>query len=133
VAGIQTRGKSTRDLEEMTKAFKNLLDFCKARSVPVVVAAGNTPSVSFVHDSYPQALSTADDTMIIVGGVTETGALYETTVRDLNNQITVHGPAKPVTVPQSGGKTPPEVEREGTSHAAAITVRMFALLDVRQY
>lgn len=130
---MQTYGKSTRDVEEMTKAFKNLLDFCKARSIPVVVAAGNTPSVSFVHDSYPQALSTADDTMIIVGGVTETGALYETTVKDPDNHITVHAPAKPVTVPQSGGKTPPEVEREGTSHAAAITVRMFALLDVRQY
>ena len=130
---MQTYGKSTKDVEEMTRAFKNLLDFCKARSIPVVVAAGNTPSVSFVHDSYPQALSTADDTMIIVGGVTETGALYETTVRDPGNQITVHAPAKPVTVPQSGGKTPPEVEREGTSHAAAITVRMFAILDVRQY
>ncbi|CAN9246658.1 unnamed protein product [Alternaria alternata] len=126
--GMQTYGKSTKDVEEMTRAFKNLLDFCKARSIPVVVAAGNTPSVSFVHDSYPQALSTADDTMIIVGGVTETGALYETTVRDPGNQITVHAPAKPVTVPQSGGKTPPEVEREGTSHAAAITSGLIAYL-----
>jgi len=77
----------------------------------VVVAAGNMPAVNFVHDSFPQRLWTADDTMIIVGGVTDSGALYEKTVEDPNNQITVHAPAKPVTVPKSGGIIPPEGER----------------------
>ncbi|CAN9285738.1 unnamed protein product [Alternaria alternata] len=73
-------------------------------------------------------LDFSDDTMIIVGGVTDSGALYEKTVEDPNNQITVHAPAKPVTVPKSGGITPPEGEREGTSHAAAITSGLIAYL-----
>ncbi|RYO14266.1 hypothetical protein AA0111_g12041 [Alternaria arborescens] len=126
--GIQKPGKSDDEIERITKIFENFLDFCKARSIPVVVAAGNMPAVNFVHDSFPQRLWTADDTMIIVGGVTDSGALYEKTVEDPNNQITVHAPAKPVTVPKSGGITPPEGEREGTSHAAAITSGLIAYL-----
>ncbi|RYO44858.1 hypothetical protein AA0116_g13543 [Alternaria tenuissima] len=126
--GIQEPGKSNDEIERITKIFENFLDFCKARSIPVVFAAGNTPAVNFVHDSFPQRLWTADDTMILVGGVTDSGALYKKTVEDPNNQITVHAPAKPVTVPKSGGIIPPEGEREGTSHAAAITSGLIAYL-----
>lgn len=121
--GVQRFSRSDIEMSTWINVFQSFLDFCKKRKIPVVVAAGNKPGVEYAHDSYPQALSQPDDTMIIVGGVTQTGALYTTTVQDPDGCIAVYAPAENIAVPKPGGAIPGVVEQAGTSHAAAIVVR----------
>lgn len=120
--GMQSAGKSAEEMRLLTSTLLDFLAFCKDKQVPVVVAAGNQPAARFVHDSYPQTLSAANDVMVLVGGVTPTGVVWDKTVLDPNNQISVFAPAEDVVVPKTGGATPDVGERSGTSHAAAIVV-----------
>jgi hypothetical protein len=122
--GMQSHKRSPEELALITATFESFLTFCKQHSIPVVVAAGNQPTVSFVDDSYPQRLLLPDakDAMIIVGGVAQDGKVWQNTVLDPDKKIAVSAPAENVVVPKSGGVQPDLGEQSGTSHAAAIVV-----------
>jgi hypothetical protein len=108
------------DLQQMQESLQEFVDFCKAHSIPMVVAAGNAPIVDDTNANLPHKLSKPDGTMIIVGAVDEAGKLWEDAVEDKDNLVTVFAPGTRIRVRPDAPNVNPLVD--GTSPATAIIV-----------
>ena len=107
-------------MEELLKTF---VEFCKTHGISMVLAAGNSPLVDDVNANLPHKLKTRDDTMIIVGAVDEAGKLWEDSVDDKDNLVTVFAPGTGIRYRPNDPTNPyddPFVK--GTSPATAIVV-----------
>lgn len=59
--------------------FEIFIQFCKERSIPIVIAAGNKPAGKNLHTGTPQHHGTNDNNIITVGAVNKDGTLWDKT------------------------------------------------------
>jgi len=100
--------------------LEDMLEWCEARKVTVVTAAGNYPEKR-LHQTLPQSLGTPDNGLITVGGVEMDGSLFlSTTPAEPGHagSLSVYAPAKNIKVDND----PVEEVHSGTSQATAIVV-----------
>jgi hypothetical protein len=120
---LSTYGQATR--EAIRGAFQAFLDYCQQNKVPVVIAAGNTPRTLDANENLPHILSKPEDSMIIVGGVDQTGRPFDQMVSDKDNLVHVWSPGADIETPISATQS---ATGSGTSRATAIVVRVAFLL-----
>ena len=90
------------------------------KRVPIAVAAGNRGSIQAVLETTPQRLAAKrESTMILVGGVDNTGKVSTQTVYDTTGLIDVYAPGVNIEAPSVGNQISAQ---SGTSQAAAIVV-----------
>ncbi|KAF1828009.1 subtilisin-like protein [Decorospora gaudefroyi] len=107
-------------LNEMTTLLQEFLDWCTARKIPVVVAAGNLDfRVANTDGNLPQSLSQATDSMIIVGAVDAQGLVINEQLPDPSGLVDLYSPGRDITTPIGNGDV---LTASGTSQANAIVV-----------
>ncbi|KAF1938985.1 subtilisin-like protein [Clathrospora elynae] len=125
--GIQPARRNKGEMSAIEGRLREFIEFCKSNSIPLVVSADNQPTVQFVHDSIPQSLGTAEDSMVIVSAMAQDGIIWGNTVEEPNRRITVFAPGEEVVVPTTGNRIPTEKGlTEGKTHAAAVAVGLIA-------
>lgn len=111
--------------EQTLPMFEEFFHWCEERGIHAVVAAGNLDGAPPLHRSLPQALGTADNNIITVGGITRQGTLWPKTALHEDGKpgsITLFAPAEGIVVPGPGNVMVEGEETSGTSQATAMVV-----------
>ncbi|KAF1828008.1 subtilisin-like protein [Decorospora gaudefroyi] len=107
-------------LNNMKTLLQRFLDWCSARGIPVVVAAGNEDFRTWdTNENLPHSMSRDTDSMIIVGAVNARGLVIEQQLPDESGLVHLYSPGHEITTPTGNGN---ELKASGTSQATAIVV-----------